>query len=111
MSLIRLQRELKQIKNEPIPGCFANLIDENDVYHWEAYIYGPEDSPYEGGKFKLTFKFPSNYPFSPPQVQFETRVYHPNINDSGHICLDILQDQWTPALTVGKILLSIIRGQ
>ena len=69
---------------------------------------GPINSPYEGGKFKLSIDFPSNYPFSPPLINFITRIYHCNINNSGGICLDILKDQWSPALTVNKVIISII---
>ena len=69
---------------------------------------GPKDSPYQEGTFKLSVVYPSNYPFSPPLINFITRIYHCNINNSGGICLDILKDQWSPALTINKILLSII---
>ena len=68
---------------------------------------GPEDSPYAGGVFFLNIAFPADYPFKPPKVNFTTRIYHCNINSSGGICLDILKDQWSPALTVSKVLLSI----
>merc|ERR1719359_1242573 len=74
---------------------------------WQATIMGPPDSPYEGGVFFLEITFPSDYPFKPPKVKFCTRIYHPNINPSGGICLDILKDQWSPALTICKVLLSI----
>eukprot|EP00826_Nyctotherus_ovalis_P009899 TRINITY_DN12627_c0_g1_i1.p2 TRINITY_DN12627_c0_g1~~TRINITY_DN12627_c0_g1_i1.p2 ORF type:complete len:137 (-),score=45.57 TRINITY_DN12627_c0_g1_i1:93-458(-) len=73
-----------------------------------AEYMGPPDSPFEGGKFKLHLTFPADYPFKPPKVTFLTRVYHPNISDTGNLCLDILKSQWSPALTIGKILLSII---
>ncbi|KAJ3244865.1 Ubiquitin-conjugating enzyme E2 4 [Chytriomyces hyalinus] len=65
------------------------------------------DSPYSGGVFFLTIQFPTDYPFKPPKINFTTRIYHPNINSNGSICLDILKDQWSPALTISKVLLSI----
>nr|XP_058917333.1 ubiquitin-conjugating enzyme E2 D2 isoform X7 [Kogia breviceps] len=68
---------------------------------------GPNDSPYQGGVFFLTIHFPTDYPFKPPKVAFTTRIYHPNINSNGSICLDILRSQWSPALTISKVLLSI----
>ena len=74
---------------------------------WDAPIHGPENPPYEGGVFKLKLDFPTNYPFIAPTVKFVTKIYHPNIDNSGSICLDILKDQWSPALQVGQILLSI----
>jgi ubiquitin-protein ligase len=60
------------------------------------------DSPYSGGVFFLAIHFPTDYPFKPPKVNFTTRIYHPNINSNGSICLDILRDQWSPALTISK---------
>ena len=68
---------------------------------------GPEDSPYQGGVFFLNIVFPPDYPFKPPKVTFTTKIYHCNINSNGSICLDILKDQWSPALTISKVLLSI----
>merc|ERR1712244_36897 len=68
---------------------------------------GPTDSCYAGGVFFLNIVFPSDYPFKPPKVQFTTKIYHCNVNSNGAICLDILKDQWSPALTVSKVLLSL----
>jgi len=68
---------------------------------------GPEGSPYAGGVFFLKIQFPQDYPFKPPKVTFRTRIYHCNINSQGAICLDILKDNWSPALTTSKVLLSI----
>lgn len=60
------------------------------------------ESPYAGGVFFLSIAFPTDYPFKPPKVSFTTKIYHPNINANGSICLDILRDQWSPALTISK---------
>lgn len=106
-TLQRLKYELKNINELKTFGITVSYDDEN-IYKWNIEMKGPENSPYEDGVFKLTIDFPDNYPFSPPLVNFVTRIYHCNINNSGGICLDILKDQWSPALTTNKILLSII---
>ncbi|KAI0400721.1 putative glutaryl-CoA dehydrogenase [Xylaria palmicola] len=91
---------------DPPSSCSAGPVGE-DLFHWQATIMGPGDSPYSGGVFFLAIHFPTDYPFKPPKVNFTTRIYHPNINSNGSICLDILRDQWSPALTISKVLLSI----
>ena len=75
---------------------------EDDLFRWQATIVGPEGSPYEGGVFAVAIIFPPDYPFRPPRLKFTTKIYHCNISDHGDICLDILKDQWSPALTVSK---------
>ena len=103
----RLQKELEELNMNPPTNCSAGLTDEDDIYLWRATIIGPEGSPYHRGIFFLKIEFPSDYPFKPPKVTFLTQIYHCNINAAGNICLDILKDMWSPALTVSKILLSI----
>ena len=105
-TLKRIQKELKDITENPPYHCSAGILDEN-IYNWSASIIGPENSPYKGGIFKLVMNFPEDYPFHPPKIRFVTKIYHCNVNNSGGICLDILKDQWSPALTISKILLSI----
>ena len=107
MALKRIQKELIDLGKDPPANCSAGPIDEKDQYHWQATIMGPDDSPYAGGVFFLNIHFPTDYPFKPPKLNFTTRIYHPNINSNGSICLDILKDQWSPALTIQKVLLSI----
>ena len=102
----RLQKELSDMIKEDIPNLSAGPVD-NNLFEWEAVILGPIGTPYEGGVFNLSISIPNNYPFKPPIVIFKTKIYHPNINSSGSICLDILKNQWSPALTISKILLSI----
>ena len=103
----RIKRELKLFHEEPPTNCSAGLINDNDCFEWDATIMGPEGSPYEGGIFNLRISFPKDYPFKPPICIFVTKIFHPNINSSGGICLDILKESWSPALTICKVLLSI----
>mmetsp|Transcript_31516 Transcript_31516/g.54625 ORF Transcript_31516/g.54625 Transcript_31516/m.54625 type:complete len:149 (-) Transcript_31516:124-570(-) len=107
MALRRIQKELQDLQRDPPANCSAGPAREDDLFHWTAMIMGPDDSPFQGGVFFLNIQFPTDYPFKPPKISFTTRVYHPNINANGGICLDILKDQWSPALTISKVLLSI----
>jgi len=102
MALKRINKELSDLGRDPPAQCSAGPVGE-DLFHWQATIMGPPDSPYQGGVFFLTIHFPTDYPFKPPKVAFTTRIYHPNINSNGSICLDILRAQWSPALTVSKV--------
>lgn len=104
----RISKELIDLKKDPPGDCSAGPVDENDMFTWEAVIFGPSDSPYAGGIFNATIQFPMDYPFKPPRVMFSTKIYHPNINKEGFICLDILKSNWSPALTISKVLLSVI---
>ena len=107
MALRRINKELTDIRKDPPAGCSAGPVNE-DLYTWEGIIFGPSDSPYAGGVFKLNIRFPTDYPFKQPHLQFLTKIYHPNINSAGGICLDILKNNWSPALTIDKVLLSIL---
>ena len=74
---------------------------------WKAVITGPDNTPWENGTFKLSIEFTEEYPNKPPKVKFETKMFHPNIYNDGAICLDILQNQWSPIYDVSAILTSI----
>jgi ubiquitin-conjugating enzyme E2 D/E len=106
MASRRIQREHQDLVKDAPENCSAGPRSDN-IYIWDGMIVGPTDSPFTGGIFKLEIHFPSDYPFKPPKIVFLTKIYHPNINSNGSICLDILKDQWSPALTISKVLLSI----
>ena len=108
MAIRRLQKEISDMEKDTdaATNCSAGLYN-NDLFNWQATIIGPDETPYEGGVFSLKIAFPADYPFKPPKITFETKIYHTNINASGGICLDILKDQWSPALNTTKVLLSI----
>ena len=107
--LKRLVKELNDFNQNPPEFCAAGPISDNDIQKWQLAFLGPPDTPYENGVFFLSVKFPNDYPLSPPDVQFITPILHCNINDSGYICLDIIKSgEWSPALTISSVLISII---
>ena len=105
-SVRRLTKELQEIRKDPPLNISAGPINDN-LFEWEAVLLGPTETPYEGGVFILNIHIPIDYPMKPPNILFKTKIYHPNINSTGAICLDILKSNWSPSLTLSKLLLSI----
>eukprot|EP01084_Bolivina_argentea_P015681 29393_1 len=102
----RLMRDFRRLQNDPPHGITAAPL-EDDIMQWEAVIFGPDDSPWEGGTFKLNLAFTEDYPNKAPKVKFITKMFHPNIYADGSICLDILQHNWSPIYDIAAILTSI----
>ena len=98
----RIQKELTVMLDDPPAGCSMVQMGD-DLFSWHVEVNGPPDSPFEGGTFSLLVTFPTSYPFKPPKVKFETRVFHPNINHSGDICLDTLSKQWVPSISMAQV--------
>lgn len=106
MGAKRLQSELMSMMMDKTPGVSA-FPEGDNMLSWRATIDGPEASFYEGMEFSLIISFPGNYPMTAPTAKFETPIFHPNIDMSGNICLDILKDKWSASLSVVTLLLSI----
>uniref|UniRef100_A0A1B6LGA5 E2 ubiquitin-conjugating enzyme n=2 Tax=Graphocephala atropunctata TaxID=36148 RepID=A0A1B6LGA5_9HEMI len=102
----RLRNELKSLKIDPPEGIEALPLDSKSC-HWMATITGPVGSPYEGGVFYLYLQVPYSYPMKPPTVRFITRIFHPNVSRHGDVGIDCIQHNWTLALTISKVLISI----
>ncbi|XP_062207566.1 ubiquitin-conjugating enzyme E2 2-like [Phragmites australis] len=102
----RLMRDFKRLMQDP-PAGISGAPQDNNIMLWNAVIFGPEETPWDGGTFKLTLQFAEEYPNKPPIVRFVSRMFHPNIYADGSICLDILQNQWSPIYDVAAILTSI----
>mmetsp|Transcript_61872 Transcript_61872/g.125627 ORF Transcript_61872/g.125627 Transcript_61872/m.125627 type:complete len:155 (+) Transcript_61872:1-465(+) len=106
-AMLRLQSDLRAIKNEPPEGCSASPSDESNLFVWSATIFGPDDTVWEGGIFSLRITFTERYPESPPKVRFTSEMYHPNVYTDGTLCMDLLQDQWSPCHNICTLLTSI----
>ena len=98
----------KSSKPSPEDSIHSVKLVNGNLRHWKGLITGPSDSPFVGGIFQIDIKIPEKYPYIPPKMQFDTKIWHPNISSqTGAICLDILKDEWSPALTIRTALLSI----
>ncbi|GMK57400.1 hypothetical protein CspeluHIS016_0402340 [Cutaneotrichosporon spelunceum] len=106
MATKRIRKEISDLARENL-GAITLVPNESNVFQWRATIPGPAGSPYEGGVFEVDIRIPEDYPFSPPHVQFVTKVYHCNVSQHGAICLDLLKTAWSPALSLYKVVLSL----
>ncbi|CAK8691838.1 ubiquitin-conjugating enzyme E2 C-like [Clavelina lepadiformis] len=102
----RLQQELMGLMMSAEKGVSA-FPEGDNLFHWVGTIEGPKDTVYEGLKYRLTLEFSSAYPYEPPTVRFHTPCFHPNVDEHGNICLDILKEKWSALYEVRTILLSI----
>ncbi len=104
----RINKEFQELqKNKKDASVQVRLVDGN-IRHWKGRIKGPIDTCYQGGTFDVDIIIPEDYPFKPPKMKFDTKIWHPNISSqTGAICLDILKNEWTPALTIRTALISL----
>ena len=103
----RIKKEYQALQKEKNTNVEVKLVN-NDIRHWKGRIKGPIDTCYQGGIFDVDIVIPNEYPFKPPKMKFDTKIWHPNISSvTGAICLDILKNEWTPALTIRTALISL----
>lgn len=102
----RIVKETQRLISDPVQGITA-VPHEDNLRYFDVQLAGPEGTPYEGGVFHLELFLPEDYPMAAPRVRFLTKIYHPNIDRLGRICLDVLKDHWSPAMQIRTILLSV----
>ncbi|KAM6495166.1 Ubiquitin-conjugating enzyme/RWD-like protein [Amanita muscaria] len=109
----RIIKETERLIADPAPGITAAPHEDN-LRYFDVTIEGPGGSPFEredlsfySALASLELFLPEEYPMAPPKVRFLTKIYHPNIDKLGRICLDILKDKWSPALQIRTVLLSV----
>ncbi|CAE6489658.1 unnamed protein product [Rhizoctonia solani] len=105
-SLRRAGKEIQTIQKNPIEGLTV-VPEEDNILLWNCSIKARDDSPYKKGVFKFKVELPTEYPFKAPIVTFQTKIYHPGINDEGQICLPLLRDEWKPATSMSTVLSTI----
>ncbi|KAL7009619.1 ubiquitin conjugating enzyme Ubc7/UbcP3 [Cystobasidiomycetes sp. EMM_F5] len=114
-------RQLSGLGGNPDDMYIAGPINETDFFEWEAFIKGPDETPFEGGIFRAKLSFPKDYPLNPPKMRFDPPILHPNIYADGNVCISILHspgddpnmyesssERWSPVQNVNSILLSVL---
>jgi len=102
----RLQRELMTLMTSADPGISA-FPDGDNLFHWKGTIVGAACTVYAGLKYHLSLEFAPSYPYTAPTVKFVTSCFHPNVDEQGNICLDILKEKWAPSYDVRTVLISL----
>ncbi|KAK6640658.1 Ubiquitin-conjugating enzyme E2 L3 [Polyplax serrata] len=93
----RLQKELGDIRSSGLKAFREIQVDETNMLTWQGLIV-PDNPPYNKGAFRIEINFPAEYPFKPPKINFKTKIYHPNIDEKGQVCLPIIfAENWKPA--------------
>jgi ubiquitin-conjugating enzyme E2 A len=103
----RLLKEWKRLQVDDDSSYIVH-VNEDNLFEWEAVVFGPKDSIWEDARFRVSLTFSEEYPNQAPVVQFVSRVYHPNVYSDGTICVDILDESWLPSNGVRGILLGLL---
>lgn len=105
----RLQKELQEIKKSGIRSFRDLKVDESNILQWQGLIV-PESAPYNKGAFRIEMIFPAEYPFKPPRLTFKTKIYHPNVDEKGQVCLPIISaENWKPATKTDQVIDSLVQ--
>jgi ubiquitin-conjugating enzyme E2 L3 len=104
----RLQKELGDIRKAGMKSFRDIVVDERNILQWNGLIV-PDSAPYNKGAFRIDLVFPPEYPFKPPKVTFRTKIYHPNVDENGQVCLPIVAvENWKPATKTDQVIQALV---
>ncbi|XP_078153766.1 NEDD8-conjugating enzyme Ubc12-like [Carex rostrata] len=99
---LRLQKDISEL-NLPNTTKITFPNGKDDLMSFEISIK-PDEGYYLGGTFIFTFQISPSYPHEPPKVKCKTKLYHPNIDLEGNVCLNILREDWKPVLNINTVI-------
>jgi len=104
----RLAKELADLRDSDLKSFKNIIVDEQNILSWQGLIV-PDNVPYNKGAFKIEINYPAEYPFKPPKINFKTKIYHPNIDEKGQVCLPIINaDNWKPATKTDQVIQALL---
>uniref|UniRef100_H2YUW4 E2 ubiquitin-conjugating enzyme n=1 Tax=Ciona savignyi TaxID=51511 RepID=H2YUW4_CIOSA len=104
----RLQQEMLGIQGEGVKTYRFLDGDDKNLLSWKMLLI-PDFVPYNKGAFRIDIVFPAEYPFKPPKITFKTKIYHPNVDEKGQICLPIISpENWKPATKAVQVLHAVL---
>jgi len=104
----RLQKELQDIRKAGLKSFRDIIVDEQNILQWQGLLV-PDAPPYSKGAFRIDIQFPAEYPFKPPKICFKTKIYHPNVDEKGQVCLPIISaENWKPATKTDQVIQALV---
>lgn len=104
----RLRKELSDLLACQLKSFREIATDDDNLLRWTGLIV-PDNPPYNKGAFRIEINFPAEYPFKPPKINFKTKIYHPNIDEKGQVCLPIIStENWKPATRTDQVVQALI---
>jgi len=104
----RLQKELQDLRTAGLKAFREIQVDDSNILLWQGLLV-PDNAPFNKGAFKIEIQFPAEYPFKPPKMVFKTKIYHPNVDEKGQICLPIVSvENWKPATKTDQVIQALV---
>lgn len=103
-----MQKELNDLRACGVKAYGNVDVDDSNLFHWSVLLV-PDKEPYNKGAFRVNITFPVDYPFKPPKLQFATKIYHPNVDEEGKLCLPIVSpENWKPATKTEHVMMALL---